>query len=139
MRNYRILFLGAALAALSTITSCTGLQKIGAALSSPNARQIELSLTKAGLLGAVAAGKLSPGDAVTIAKGVGVLTSAEDGTTKIVQLEKIGLDTAISKGLVKPGDVVQITEASAVITPAPAPISPSNVVIPTVVPIEADK
>lgn len=119
---------------LLTLPSCTTWAKFTAALSTPQARQIERSLADLGLVGAVAGGVLSPGDAVTIAKGVAVVTSPDDGSSKVVNLAKLGLATAVAKGAVKPGDVVQITDATAIITPAPPPIPPSNVVIPTVVP-----
>ncbi len=102
------------------------------ALSTPKAKQMELSLAQAGLIGAVASGVLSPGDAVTIAQGIAVLTSADDGTSKVMKIEKLGLDTAISKGLVKPGDIVQIKETSALIT-SPPPVTLPAPILPVVV------
>lgn len=105
---------------LLTVTSCGTLQKLGAALSTPKAKQIEIGLAQIGLVGAVVGGVVSPGDALTIAKGVAIVTSADDGSSKTVKLAKLGLDTAVSKGIVKPGDVVTINAVTATITPAPA-------------------
>lgn len=105
---------------LLTVTSCSTMQQLGAALSTPKARQIELGLAQIGLVGAVVGGLVSPGDALTIAKGVAIVT-ADDGSSKVVGLTKLGLDTAIAKGVVKQGDVVTIKEATALITPAPTP------------------
>jgi len=112
------------------LTNCTSLQKLGAALSTPRAKQIEIGLAQIGLVGAVVGGVVSPGDALTIAKGVAIVTSADDGSSKIVGLTKLGLDTAIDKGIVKPGDVVTIKEATATITPA-APAPPDAVELTT--------
>lgn len=109
------------------LTSCTTMQKLGAALSTPKAKQIEIGLAQVGLVGAVAAGLVSPGDALTIAKGVAIVISADDGSSKTVKLAKLGLDTAVDKGIVKPGDVVTIKEVTAIITPAPAPAVPEVV------------
>lgn len=110
-----------------TITSCSAMQKLGAALSTPQAKQIEIGLAQVGLVGAVAGGMVSPGDALTIAKGVAIVISADDGSSKTVKLAKLGLDTAVDKGVVKPGDVVTIKEVTAVITPAAAPAVPEVV------------
>lgn len=97
------------------------MQKLGEALSTPKAKQIEIGLAKVGLMGAVAGGLVAPGDALTIAKGVAIIISADDGSSKTVKLAKLGLDTAVAKGLVNPGDVVTIKEDTALITPAAAP------------------
>ncbi len=112
------------LASLS-LTNCTTMQKLGAALSTPKAKQIEIGFAQIGLVGAVVGGLVSPGDALTIAKGVAVITSADDGSSKTLKLTKLGLDTAVSKGIVKPGDVVTIKEVTAVITPAAVPAVPA--------------
>lgn len=111
--------------ALLTVSSCTTMQKLGAALSTPKAKQIEMDLAQIGLVGAVVGGVVSPGDALTIAKGVAIVTSADNGSSKVVGLTKLGLDTAIAKGVVKPGDVVTINEVTATITPVAAPAPPS--------------
>lgn len=107
--------------ALLTLPSCTTMQKLGAALSTPKAKQIEMGFAQIGLVGAVVGGVVSPGDALTIAKGVAIVTSADDGSSKVVGLTKLGLDTAVAKGVVKQGDVVTINEVTATITPAAAP------------------
>lgn len=106
---------------LLTVPSCTTMQKLGLALSTPKAKQIEIGLAQIGLVGAVIGGVVSPGDALTIARGVAIVTSADTGSTKTVKLAKLGLDTAVDKGIVKPGDVVTIKEVTATITPAAAP------------------
>lgn len=106
------------------LTNCTMVQKLGAALSTPKAKQIEIGLAQIGLVGAVVGGMVSPGDALTIAKGVAIVTSAGDGSSKTVKLTKLGLDTAVAKGVVKPGDVVTIKEVTATITPAATPVPP---------------
>lgn len=108
-----------------TMSSCETMQKLGAALSTPKAKQIEVGLAQIGLVGAVVGGMVSPGDALTIAKGVAIVTSADDGSSKVVGLTKLGLDTAVAKGVVKPGDVVTIKEVTATITPSAAPAPPS--------------
>lgn len=110
---------------LLALPSCGTMQKLGAALSTPKARQVEMDLAQIGLVGAVLGGVVSPGDALTIAKGVAIVTSPDDGSSKAVGLTKLGLDTAIAKGVVKPGDVVTIKEATATITPAAAPTPPA--------------
>ncbi len=117
---------------LLILPSCTQWSQFTAALSTPKAKQIEVGLADIGLIGAVAGGVLSPGDAVSIAKGVAVITSSDTSESKIVNLSKLGLDTAVAKGVIKPGDVVQITQSSAIITPAPIP--PSNEAAPAVAP-----
>lgn len=110
--------------ALLTVTSCTTMQQLGAALSTPRAKQIEIGLAQIGLVGAVVGGLVTPGDALTIARGVAIITSADDGSSRTLKLAKLGLDTAVSKGIVKTGDVVTIKEVTAVITPAPAAVAP---------------
>lgn len=113
---------------LLTMTSCDTMQKLSAALSTPKAKQIEMGFAQIGLVGAVVGGVVSPGDALTIAKGVAIVTSAEDGSSKTVKLAKLGLDTAVAKGVVKPGDVVTINEVTATITPAPTVPAPPPVI-----------
>lgn len=110
--------------ALLLIPSCTTMQKIGASLTTPKAKQVELALTDLGLHVAVDAGKLSSGDALTIGNGVAVITSGDTTISKVAQLTNLGLDAAVSKGLVKPGDSVLIKATTAVITQAIAPATP---------------
>ena len=107
-----------------SLSSCDTMKKLGAALSTPKAKQVERALADVGLVAAVAEGVLSPGDAVTIGKGVAEVTSADDGTTKTVKLAELGIKTAVDKGVVKQGDVVTIKENTALITSAVSPVAP---------------
>lgn len=84
-------------------------------------QQLIVSLAELGVEAAMAHGKLSTGDALTINKGTAVLTSGDTTVSKVVSLTSLGLDTAVSKGLLAPGDAVLIKDAGAVITKAIAP------------------
>jgi len=90
-----------------TLAACTSTQ-----------RQVTRSLADLGLQAAVATGKLSPGDSLTIGSGIAILTSEGQTQTKAIQLTALGLTTAVQRGLIKPGDAVLIQEATAVITTA---------------------
>ena len=92
-----------------TMSSCSTMKKIGAALTTTKAKQVELALVDVGLHVALADGVITPGDAITIGNGVAVITSG-----------------ASNKGLVKPGDALLIKDSTAVITAAittPAPLT----------------
>ena len=110
--------------ALLTLPSCVTMKKIGAALSTPQAKQVELALVDVGMHIALADGVITPGDVVTIGNGEAVVTSGDTTISKVVKLSKLGLDTAVSKGLVKPGDAVLVKESTAVITRALTPVVP---------------
>ena len=90
-----------------TLAACTSTQ-----------RQVTRSLADLGLAAAVASGKLSPGDSLTIGNGVAILTSEGETKTKAIQLAALGLTAAAERGLIKPGDAVLIQEATAIITTA---------------------
>jgi hypothetical protein len=113
-------------ACIASFTSC-------AALLTPAAVQVEMSLATIGLQAAVAHGKVSPGDAIIIGKGVAVITSGDTTISKVVSLSNIGLDTAVAKGIINPGDSVLVKQATAVITQAitPPPAAPASIAVPS--------
>ena len=112
--------------ALLTLPSCQSptIKNIGAALTTPKAKQVELALTDLGLHIAVNAGKLSEGDALSIGNGVAVVTSSDNTISKVVKLSSIGLDVAAQRKLISPGDNLLIKTTTAVITQALAPATP---------------
>lgn len=124
--------------ALLTLPSCSTVKKIGAALSSPNAVQIEASLADLAILEAKAAGKISEGDAVAIHTGVAIITSPGSTISKVIPLTDLVSDTAVSKGLLTPGTGLIIKATTAlVIKPIPAVQSPATgpqSTIPTILP-----
>lgn len=117
------------LAALSTLalSSCSTMQKLGAALSTPEARQIEMGLTDLGLTAAVVTGKLTPGTALLIRDGVAVVTSGGTTLSKVQTLSDLGLTAAVNKGLLNPGDAVLIKDTTAIITQAIIPPTAESV------------
>ena len=109
-----------------TMSSCSTMKKIGAALTTTKAKQVELALVDVGLHVALADGVITPGDAITIGNGVAVITSGASTVSKVVALGDLGLKAAVNKGLVKPGDALLIKDSTAVITAAittPAPLT----------------
>ena len=106
------------------LSSCGTMKKIGAALSTPQAKQVELALVDLGLHVAVGNGVLSPGDMVTIGNGVAVITSGDTTVSKVAKLADIGIDAAVAKNLVKPGDAILIKATTAVVTQALTPVAP---------------
>ena len=116
--------------ALLLIPSCTTLKKVGASLSTPQAKAVEVQLANLGIQEAVNLGKLSPGDAVSIGNGIAVVTSGNSTVSKMVQLSEIGLDTAAQKGLISPGDNLIIKATTAVLTQALAPTTPAAALTP---------
>ena len=116
--------------ALLLIPSCSTLKKVGASLSTPQAKAVEVQLANLGIQEAVNLGKLSPGDAVSIGNGIAVVTSGNSTVSKMVQLSEIGLDTAAQKGLISPGDNLIIKATTAVLTQALAPTTPAAALTP---------
>ena len=95
------------------VTSCSFLTSAAGIAAVEN---IAVPLATIGLQAAVDKGKLSTGDAVTLQRGLAVVTNQNDSTTvKVFNLAELGLQAAVSKGLVKPGDSVLIQNAAAVI------------------------
>ncbi len=123
--------------ALLTLPSCTALKKVGASLSTPQAKAVEVQLANLGIQEAVNLGKLSPGDAVSIGNGIAVVTSGNSTVSKMVQLSEIGLDTAAQKGLISPGDNLIIKATTAVLTQALAPTTPAAALTPATPPTAA--
>jgi hypothetical protein len=87
-------------------------------LASAAGRQMVVSLAELGVQAAVNHGKLSPGDALTINRGVAIVTDGDTTLTKVVKIGELGLQSAVNSGLVQDGDAVLIKEATAVITKA---------------------
>ena len=124
--------------ALLTLPSCSTVQKIGAALSTPKVVQIEASLADLAILEAKAAGKISEGDAVAIHTGVAIITSPGSTISKVIPLTDLVSETAVSKGLLTPGTGLIIKATTAlVIKPIPAvptPTAAPQPTIPTILP-----
>ena len=106
------------------LSSCSTMKKIGAALSTPQAKQVELALVDVGMHVALADGVITPGDVVTIGNGVAVVTSGSSTISKVMALSDLGLKAAVNKGLVKPGDAMLIKDSTTLITQALTPVSP---------------
>jgi hypothetical protein len=88
-------------------------------LASQAGQTLILSLTEIGLKAAVAKGKVSEGDSVTIQKGLAVVTNPNDDTVmKVFTLAELGLKSAVEKGVLKQGDAMLIQEASVIIKSA---------------------
>ena len=88
-------------------------------LSSQAGQALIVSLVEIGLKSAVAKGKVSEGDQVTIQKSLAVVTNPNDSTVvKVFTLAELGLKSAVDKGVLKQGDALLIQEASVVIKSA---------------------
>ena len=88
-------------------------------LASQAGQTLILSLAETGLKAAVAKGKVSEGDHVTIQKGLAVVTIPKDETVmKVFTLAELGLKAAVERGVLKPGDALLIQEASVLIKSA---------------------
>ncbi len=105
-----------------SLSSCAGVM---AWLASP-AGQVTIGLAELGVKEAIAHGKISEGDVVTIKQATAIVTNQTTPTKeKVFKLADLGLDAAVAKGVVQPGDSVLIQEATAIIQSAVVPAVPS--------------
>lgn len=117
--------------ALLIIPSCSTMKKWGAALSTPQAVQIEASLVNLGIQEAKIAGKIAPGDAIAISNGVAIITSPGSTVSKIVPLTQIISDEAVAHKILTPGTGLIIKDTTAlVLKPTPAASVPSPTITP---------
>jgi len=107
------------------------MKKWGAALSTPQAVQIEASLVNLGIQEAKIAGKIAPGDAIAISNGVAIITSPGSTVSKIVPLTQIISDEAVAHKILTPGTGLIIKDTTAlVLKPTPAASVPSPTITP---------
>jgi hypothetical protein len=112
-----------ALSSLLLLSSCAAVTTVMTWAASP-AGQVVIGLAELGVKEAIAHGKISEGDVVTIKKATAIVTDQTDPTNeKVFKLTELGLDTAVAKGVVKPGDSLLIQEATAIIKSAVAPLN----------------
>lgn len=96
-----------------------------------------ISVPAAGIISkaAVAQGWVQPGDEITIQRGIAVVTSADDGETKLFKLAEIGLDHALSKGLVSDDDTVKVDTPTQVTITSPPQQAPGPAIPPITIPL----